>query len=53
MKRFNSTKPKFNHLFQFATLFIDFLHRDRRVITYEMIVKHLVNLAHHIWVKDL
>jgi hypothetical protein len=53
MKIFDNTKPKFSHLFEFVTLLINFLHRKRSYIAYVMIVKYLVNLAHHIWVKDL
>jgi hypothetical protein len=33
MKRFVSTKPKFNHLFQFVALFTNFPHKRRRDLT--------------------
>jgi hypothetical protein len=37
MKRFNSTKLIYSHLFQVATLLINFLHRRHMDLTYEVI----------------
>jgi hypothetical protein len=33
MKRFGSTKPKFNHHFQFVALFTNFPHKKKRHFT--------------------
>ncbi len=49
MKRFSSTKPNFNHLFQFVALLANFLHRKKRNLTYEMVGEHLFDLADHKW----
>jgi hypothetical protein len=49
MKRFNSTKPKFSHLFQFVALLANFLHRNKRNLTFEMVGEHLFDLADHKW----
>jgi hypothetical protein len=37
MKRFDSTKPKFSHLFQVDILIINYLHCHRMDLTYEVI----------------
>jgi len=49
MKIFNSTKPKFSHLFQFVALLVNFLHRSKKNLTYEMVGEHLFDLVDHTW----
>jgi uncharacterized membrane protein YbaN (DUF454 family) len=49
MKRFNSTKPKFSHLFQFVVLLANFFHRSKKNLTYEMVGEHRFDLANHRW----
>jgi hypothetical protein len=52
VKRFDSTKSKFNHLFQYNVLLINFLHRRKRDLTYEVIGEHLPNLTNYGWIGD-
>ncbi len=52
MKMFDSTKPKYSHLFQAATLLINFLHRKHMDFTYEIIGDHDTNLITHGWARD-
>jgi hypothetical protein len=52
MKRFDNTKPKYSHLFEFRTLLTSFLHMRRMDLTYEVIGDHLLNLEDHKWVGD-
>ncbi len=49
MKRFSSTKQKFSHLFQFVALLVNFLHKNKRNLTYEVVGEHLFDLADHKW----
>jgi len=50
MKRFDSTKPKYAHLFRTTTLLINFLHMRHVDITYEGVGDLIINLATHGWV---
>ncbi len=43
MKRFDSTKQKYSHLFQVAILLINFLHGKRMDLTYKIIGDQNVN----------
>jgi hypothetical protein len=43
MKIFDSTKPKYNHLFKIVTIFINFLHGHRLDFIVEIIGKHIIN----------
>jgi hypothetical protein len=43
LKRFDSTKSKFNHLFQYVVLFFNLMHRKKKDLTYEVIGEHLPN----------
>ncbi len=52
MKRFDSTKPKYSHLFQAVTILINFLHKKCMDFTYEIIGDHDTNLATHGWARD-
>jgi hypothetical protein len=52
MKRFDNTKPRYPHLFKFEALFINFLHKRRMDLTYEVIGDHHPNLENHKWVGD-
>jgi hypothetical protein len=45
MKRFDSTKPKYNHLFIITTIFINFLHMNCLDFTFEIIGNHIANLV--------
>ncbi len=53
VKRFDSTKSKFNHLFQCVVLLTNFLHRKKRDLTYEVIGEHLPNPTNYGWIGDL
>jgi hypothetical protein len=52
MKRFDSTKQKYNHLFKAATLLTNFLNRRHQDFTIEIIGEHQDNLAKHGWDGD-
>jgi hypothetical protein len=52
MKRFDNTKPRYSHLFKFGTLLINFMHRRRMDLTYEVIDNHLPNPKDHGWARD-
>jgi hypothetical protein len=52
MKRFDSTKPKYAHLFRVATLLTNFLHMRRMDLTYEVVGDLIINPAEHGWVGD-
>jgi hypothetical protein len=52
MKRFDSTKPKYSHLFKSRTLLNNFLHRRRMNLTYEVNNDHFSNLEDHGWAGD-
>jgi hypothetical protein len=49
MKKFDSTKQKYNHLFRATTLLINFLHRRRQDFTIEIIGEHQENPIEHEW----
>jgi hypothetical protein len=52
MKRFDSTKPKYAHLFQATTLLIIFLQRRYMDFTYEVVGDLIANLATRGWTGD-
>jgi hypothetical protein len=52
MKRFDSTKQKYNHLFKATTFLTNFLHSHRQDFTIEIIGEHQDNLAEHGWDGD-
>jgi hypothetical protein len=52
MKKFDSTKPKYAHLFQATTLLINFLHMRCMALTYEVVGDLIANLTEHGWVGD-
>jgi hypothetical protein len=52
MKRFDSTKSVYSHLFKFGALLINILHKRRMDLTYKVIGDHLPNLEDHGWVGD-
>jgi hypothetical protein len=52
MKRFDSTKSKYSHLFQVVAFLIKFLHLRCMNLTYEVIVDQDVNPTPHSWVGD-
>jgi hypothetical protein len=52
MKRFDSTKPKYAHLFWIAALLINFLHMRHMDLTYKVVGDLIVNIAEHGWVGD-
>jgi hypothetical protein len=52
MKRFDSTKPRYSHLFKFGALFTNFLHKRRMDFTYKVIGDHFPNLEDRRWVGD-
>jgi len=52
MKRFDSTKPKYAHLFQATTLLIIFLQRIYMDFTYEVVGDLIANLATRGWTGD-
>ncbi len=37
MKKFNSTKPKYTHMFQVRILFINFVHKRRMDFTFKVV----------------
>ncbi len=49
MKRFDSTKKKYNHLFMATSLLINFLHRCRQNFTIEIGGEHQDNLVEQGW----
>jgi hypothetical protein len=53
VKKFDSTKSKFNHLFQYVVLLANFLYRRKRDLTYEVIGEHLHNPTNYGWIGDL
>jgi hypothetical protein len=52
MKRFDSTKSKYSHLFRIATLLIKFLHMKCMNLTYEVIGDQNANRTPHNWAND-
>jgi len=52
MKMFDSTKPKYSHLFQVAAHLTNFLHMRRMDFTYEIVGDLIVNLVICGWVGD-
>ncbi len=52
MKKFDSTKLRYSHLFKSRALLTNFLHRRRMDLTYEVINDHLPNLEDHEWAGD-
>ncbi len=52
MKRFDSTKLIYSHLFEATTLLTNFLHRRRMDFIYEVINDQNANLIAHGWVGD-
>ncbi len=53
MKRFDSTKSRYSHLFKSGTLLINFLHRKNMDLTYEVIGDLLPSPKDHKWARDL
>jgi hypothetical protein len=49
MKRFDSTKQKYNHLFRARTFLTNFLHRHHQNFMIEVIGEHQDNPAKHEW----
>jgi hypothetical protein len=49
IKRFDSTKQKYNHLFKATTFLTNFLHRRHQDFTIEIIGEHQNNLVEHGW----
>ncbi len=47
IKRFDSTKPKYAHLFQIAIVLTNFLHRKHMDLTYEVVGDYIVNPITH------
>jgi hypothetical protein len=47
MKRFDSTKPKYAHLFQIVTLQINFLHKRCMDLTNEVVGDLIINPIEH------
>jgi hypothetical protein len=47
MKRFDSTKDKYNHLFKTITLLTNFLHMHRQNFTFEICGEHLNDPSKH------
>jgi hypothetical protein len=52
MKKFDSTKLKYAHLFRATTLLINFLHMRCMDFTYEVVSDLIANPAEHGWVGD-
>jgi hypothetical protein len=52
MKTFYSTKLKYAHLFRAATLLINFLHKRRMDLTYDVVGDQIANWATRGWAKD-
>jgi hypothetical protein len=53
MKCFNSTKPKYNHLFKTTTIITNFLHRHCLDFTFEVIDNHITDLiGNYGWDRD-
>jgi hypothetical protein len=52
MKRFDSTKPKYAHLFQVVTLLSNFLHERHMDLTYEVVGGQIVNPTTNGWARD-
>jgi hypothetical protein len=52
MKRFDSTKPKYAHLFQVATLLTNFLDMRHMDPAYKVVGDLIVNLASRGWDGD-
>jgi hypothetical protein len=53
VKGFDSTKSKFNRLFQYVVLLLNFLHKRKRDLTYGVIGEHLPNPTNYGWIGDL
>ncbi len=53
MKRFDSTKLKYTHLFKAATIFTNVLHRHIMDFTFEVISHLNAQLANHGWDKKI
>jgi len=47
MNRFDSTKPKYAHLFQITTFLTNFLHRRHMDLTYEVVGDLITNPTTH------
>ncbi len=45
MKCFDSSKPKYNHLFKTTTIITNFLHKCCLDFTFEVIGNHITNLT--------
>jgi hypothetical protein len=52
MKRFDSTKPKYNHLFRTIIIFINFLYMHHLDFTTKVIGNHIINLVNYGWNGD-
>jgi len=53
MKRFDSTKLKYNHLFKVVIILAKFLHKHSMDFRFEVIGEKMHDLADHGWDKDL
>jgi hypothetical protein len=52
MKRFDSTRHKYNYLFKATTLLINFLHRHHQDFMIEIIGEYPYNLVEQGWDGD-
>jgi hypothetical protein len=52
MKKFDSTKPKYEHLFQALAFLTNFLHKKRMDLTYAVVGDLITNLIKHGYTKD-
>lgn len=52
MKRFDATKPKYNHLFRVAAILTNFIHRRRMDFTHVVVGEQLDPAQPHGWEGD-
>jgi hypothetical protein len=52
MKKFDSTKPKYAHLFRTTALLTNFLHMRCMDLTYKVVGDLIANTVEHGWVGD-
>jgi hypothetical protein len=52
MKRFDSTKPKYAHLFKDVALLTNFLHKRHMDLTYKVVGDQIINPITHAWARD-
>jgi hypothetical protein len=53
MKKFDSTKLKYNHLFKVVIIFANNLHRHSMDFRFEVIGEQMSDPTNHGWDKDL